>query len=59
MDDPTTQPGEGFGLMFYQARWFDPYHSHFAQADTMISQAQGVQAWDRYANMSVIIHCDI
>jgi RHS repeat-associated protein len=38
-----------FGLMFYNARWYDPALGRFAQADTIIPQAQGVQAWDRYA----------
>jgi RHS repeat-associated protein len=39
-----------FGLYFYNARWYDPVLSRFAQADTIIpEQTQGVQAWDRYA----------
>ena len=38
-----------FGLMFYNARWYDPTIGRFAQADTIIPQQQGVQAWDRYA----------
>jgi RHS repeat-associated protein len=39
-----------FGLMYYNARWYDPALGRFAQADTIIPQAtQGVQAWDRYA----------
>jgi len=38
-----------FGLMFYNARWYDPALGRFAQADTIIPQNQGVQAWDRYA----------
>jgi RHS repeat-associated protein len=39
-----------FGLMFYNARWYDPSLGRFAQADTIIpEQTQGVQAWDRYA----------
>jgi RHS repeat-associated protein len=51
MDDPTTQgTTEGFGLMFYQARWYDPYLNHFTQPDSIVpEQTQGVQAWDRYA----------
>jgi RHS repeat-associated protein len=40
---------EDFGLMFYNARWYDPYLNHFTQPDSIIPQAQGVQAWDRYA----------
>ena len=38
-----------FGLMFYNARWYDPTLGRFAQADTIIPPTQGVQAWDRYA----------
>jgi len=38
-----------FGLYFYNARWYDPVLGRFAQADTIIPQNQGVQAWDRYA----------
>ncbi|MDQ3004855.1 MAG: RHS repeat-associated core domain-containing protein [Chloroflexota bacterium] len=38
-----------FGLYFYNARWYDPSLGRFAQADTIIPQSQGVQAWDRYA----------
>ncbi len=51
MDDPTTNGArEGFGLMFYNARWYDPALGRFAQADTIIpEQSQGTQAWDRYA----------
>ena len=51
MDDPTTTGAtEGFGLMFYNARWYDPQLGRFAQADTIIpEQSQGTQAWDRYA----------
>jgi RHS repeat-associated protein len=50
MDDPTTAAvTEGFGLMFYNARWYDPALGRFTQADSIIPQGQGVQAWDRYA----------
>jgi RHS repeat-associated protein len=39
-----------FGLMFYNARWYDPLLGRFAQPDNIIpEQSQGVQAWDRYA----------
>ncbi len=38
-----------FGLMFYNARWYDASLGRFAQADTIIPESQGVQAWDRYA----------
>jgi RHS repeat-associated protein len=37
MDDPTTAGvTEGFGLMFYNARWYDPALGRFAQADTIV-----------------------
>ncbi|MBN8579664.1 MAG: RHS repeat-associated core domain-containing protein [Anaerolineae bacterium] len=36
-----------FGLMFYNARWYDPSLGRFAQADTMVPG--GVQGLDRYA----------
>jgi RHS repeat-associated protein len=51
MDDPATSGAtEGFGLMFYNARWYDPALGRFAQADSMIpEQTQGTQAWDHYA----------
>jgi|GEM_PF-1068994 len=50
MDDPTTTGREGFGLMFYNARWYDVQLGRFAQADSIIPEAvQGTQAWDRYA----------
>jgi RHS repeat-associated protein len=37
------------GLMFYNARWYDPAIGHFTQADTLIPGAGSPQAWDRYA----------
>jgi len=50
LDDPTTAAvTEGFGLMFYNARWYDPSLGRFAQADSIIPPQQGVQAWDRFA----------
>jgi len=50
MDDPSTQGiTEGFGLMYFGARWLDPSLGRFTQPDTIIPQSQGVQAWDRYA----------
>jgi RHS repeat-associated protein len=36
-----------FGLYFYNARWYDPVLSRFAQADSIIPP--GVQGYDRYA----------
>jgi RHS repeat-associated protein len=50
MDDPTTTGAtEGFGLMFYNARWYDPYLNRFTQPDTIIPDLSNSQAWDRYA----------
>lgn len=37
-----------FGLMYYNARWYDPALGRFAQADTMIPGAGNPQAYDRY-----------
>jgi RHS repeat-associated protein len=39
-----------FGLMFYNARWYDPQLGRFAQADTIVPA--GVQGLDRYAYVS-------
>jgi RHS repeat-associated protein len=36
-----------FGLMFYNARWYDPAIGRFAQADSIVPG--GVQGYDRYA----------
>ena len=38
-----------FGLMFYNARWYDAALGRFAQADSVIPGAGDSQAWDRYA----------
>jgi len=46
-DDATDLGNAGFGLMFYNARWYDPVTGRFAQADTIVSG--GVQGLDRYA----------
>jgi RHS repeat-associated protein len=47
-----------FGLMLHNARWYDPYLSRFAQADTITPG--GVQGLDRYAyvNNSPIRYTD-
>jgi len=46
--DPTTSGAtEGFGLMFYNARWYDPAIGRFAQADSIYPG--GTQGLDRYA----------
>jgi RHS repeat-associated protein len=46
-DTATDLGSNGFGLMFYNARWYDSTTGRFAQADTII--AGGVQGLDRYA----------
>jgi len=47
-----------FGLMFYNARWYDPALGRFAQADSIVPG--GVQGLDRYAyvNNSPINYTD-
>ncbi|MEW6285400.1 MAG: RHS repeat-associated core domain-containing protein [Chloroflexota bacterium] len=48
MDDPSTAGvTEGFGLMFYNARWYDPVSGRFAQADTVTPN--NTQGLDRFA----------
>ncbi|MDD2922209.1 MAG: hypothetical protein PHQ36_07975 [Anaerolineales bacterium] len=48
MDDPSTSGvSEGFGLMFYQSRFYDPYNGRMAQADSIVPS--GAQGLDRYA----------
>ena len=47
MDDPTTEATEGFGLMYFNARWMDPALGRFVQADSIVPG--GVQGYDRFA----------
>jgi RHS repeat-associated protein len=42
-------PSGGEGLMFYNARWYDPAVGRFIQADSIIPDPGNSQAWDRYA----------
>jgi RHS repeat-associated protein len=50
MDDPSTAAvTEGFGLMFYNARWYDPSLGRFAQADSIVPDPYNSQDWNRYA----------
>lgn len=50
MDDPTTTTAtEGFGLMFYNARWYDPYITHFSQPDSIIPNPGNPLDWNRYS----------
>jgi len=46
-DSATDLSNAGFGLMFYNARWYDPQTGRMAQADTVVPG--GVQGLDRYA----------
>jgi RHS repeat-associated protein len=49
MDDPTTAGvTEGFGLMFYNARWYDPYLNHMTQPDSIVPDPYNSQDYDRY-----------
>lgn len=51
MDDPATSGAtEGFGLMYYGARWYDPVLGRFTQPDTIVPS--GPQGYDRYAYTS-------
>ncbi|RPJ50871.1 MAG: RHS repeat-associated core domain-containing protein, partial [Methanobacteriota archaeon] len=47
-----------FGLMYYNARWYDPSLGRFAQADTIVPDS--VQGLDRYAyvNNSPLVYVD-
>jgi RHS repeat-associated protein len=48
MDDPSTSGvTEGFGLMFYKARFYDPQVGRFSQVDSIVPG--GLQGLDRYA----------
>jgi RHS repeat-associated protein len=51
---------DSLGLMFYNARWYDPALGRFTQADTIVPEMQGTQAWDRYAyvNNNPVLYSD-
>jgi RHS repeat-associated protein len=57
-DSATDLGAAGFGLMFYNARWYDPMTGRMAQADTIVPG--GVQGLDRYAyvNNSPVMYAD-
>jgi RHS repeat-associated protein len=38
-----------FGLMFYNARWYDPYLNHFTQPDTIVPNPYNSADWNRYS----------
>jgi RHS repeat-associated protein len=48
VDDPTTSAVEDFGLMYYNARWFDPYINRMSQPDTIVPDPYNTQDYDRY-----------
>jgi RHS repeat-associated protein len=48
-DDATDLGSNGFGLMYYGARFYDPALSRFSSADTIVPGVGTSQAWDRYA----------
>ena len=48
-DLATPAVTEGFGLMFYNARWYDPYLNRWAQPDSIIPDQYNPLDWDRYA----------
>ena len=37
-----------FGLMYYNARWYDPYNTHFASPDTIIPDHYNPLDYNRY-----------
>jgi len=45
----TGQVESEAGLYFYNARYYDPALSRFAQADTLVPNPGNPLAWDRYA----------
>jgi RHS repeat-associated protein len=49
MDDPiTSETTEGFGLMFFNARWLDPGINQFTSPDTIIPNLYNSLDWNRY-----------
>jgi RHS repeat-associated protein len=38
-----------FGLLFYHARWYDPYLNHFTQPDSIVSDQYNSLDWNRYS----------
>jgi RHS repeat-associated protein len=48
-DIATPTVTEGFGLLFYQARFYDPLLARFLSADSVVPGAYNPLAFDRYA----------
>jgi RHS repeat-associated protein len=40
---------DSFGLLYYNARWYDPQLGRFAQADSIVPRVESPMAWDRSA----------
>jgi RHS repeat-associated protein len=38
-----------FGLLFYNARWVDPYLNRWTQPDSIVPEPGNPQSWDRYS----------
>lgn len=50
MDDPATAGvTEGFGLMDYNARWYDPYLKQFSSPDSLIPDPYNSLDYNRYS----------
>ena len=47
--DFTGQRKAGFGLLDYNARYYDPVLGRFISADTVVPSAYNPQAWNRYS----------
>jgi RHS repeat-associated protein len=46
----TGQRNEaGIGLYYYNARWYDPYITHFTQPDSIVPDPYNPQAYNRYS----------
>ncbi len=45
----TGQLEVGFGLYFYQSRFYDPMAARFVSADTVVPEPGSPLAWDRYS----------
>ncbi len=48
-DEATDLGNAGFGLLFYNARWYDPYLNRFIQPDSIVPDPYNSQDWDRYS----------
>lgn len=47
-DEATDLGSSGFGLMYYNARWYDPGISMFTSPDTLIPNLYNSADWNRY-----------